>query len=67
MFAYLQDDNPGVQVWSDIMTWNKSFHRYAIGLCWSQAFWQLLSLNEVLVMAFISNTHTTLFSVLMFV
>lgn len=38
MFAYLQDDNPGVQVWSDIMTWNKSFHRYAIGLCRSQAF-----------------------------
>lgn len=67
MFAYLQNNNLGVQVCSDIMTWNKSFHCYAIGLCWSQAFWQLLSLNEVLVMAFISNTHTTLFSVLMFV
>lgn len=67
MFAYLQDDNPGVQVWSDIMTWNKFFHRYAIGLLGSQAFWQLLSMNEALVMAFISNTHTTLFSVLMFV
>lgn len=67
MFAYLQNGNLGVQVCSDIMTWNKSVHYYAIELCWSQAFWQLLSLNEVLVMAFISNTHTTLFSVLMFV
>lgn len=67
MFAYLQNGNLGVQVCSDIMTWNKSFHRYAIGLCWSQAFWQLLSMNEALVMAFISNTHTILFSVLMFV
>lgn len=67
MFAYLQNNNLGVQVCSDIMTWNKSFHCYAIELCWSQAFWQLLSLNEVLVMAFISNTHTALFYVLMFV
>lgn len=38
MFAYLQNDNPAVQVWSDIMTWNKSFHCYAIGLFGSQAF-----------------------------
>lgn len=38
MFAYLQNNNLGVQVWSDIMTWNKSFHCYAIGLLGSQAF-----------------------------
>lgn len=38
MFAYLQNGNLGVQVWSDIMTWNKSVHCYTIELCWSQAF-----------------------------
>lgn len=38
MFAYLQNGNLGVQVCSDIMTWNKSFHCYAIGLLGSQAF-----------------------------
>lgn len=38
MFAYLQNGNLGVQVCSDIMTWNKSVHRNAIGLFGSQAF-----------------------------
>ena len=38
MFAYLQNGNLGVQVCSDIMTWNKSVHCNAIGLFGSQAF-----------------------------